>query len=186
MKRKGVGSSGVRVWAVASLMAAAATGCGDDGPTGPKPASLSDLFGSQLLRADGTGVGVGTLDNTALIGIYFASPTCPACGAFTPILVDAYDQIHGEGRSFEVVLVTHGISEAALVDYMNDAGMSWLAVPPQGNQPNLLAQRFNIRWVPTLVIVDASGNTVSLTGREEVTRNGAAAYDAWLAAAGSG
>ena len=169
---------------MAALMGCAASGCDGDGPTGPEPASLPDMFGNQLYRADGSAVGVGVLNNTSVIGIYFASPGCPACGAFTPLLVNAYDQLRDEGRSFEVVLVTGGISEQSLFDYMAGSGMAWLAVSSQSSEGDALAQRYDVQWVPTLVIIDGTANTVSMTGREELTQSGAAAFDAWLAASG--
>jgi hypothetical protein len=173
---------GCKTILVAALVGLAVSGCGDDGPTEPEPVSLSDLFGNQLFRADGSSVGVGALDHASVIGIYFASPGCPACGAFTPILIDAYNQLREAGQSFEVVLVTDGISDSSLFDYMADSAMPCLAVSSQGNRANALAQRYDVRWVPTLVIIDGAVNTISLTGREELTQNGAAAYDAWLAA----
>ena len=184
MRQRRPWTYGWRAIAAAALMGCAASGCDGDGPTGPEPASLPDLFGNQLYRADGGAVGVGALNNTAVIGIYFASPGCPACGAFTPLLVDAYNQLRGDGRSFEVVLVTGGISEESLFDYMVDSGMGWLAVSSQSSNGNVLAQRYDVQWVPTLVIIDGAANTISVTGREELTQSGAAAFDAWLAASG--
>jgi len=163
-------------------MGCAVSGCGGDGPTGPEPASLSDLFGNQLYRADGSPVGVGALDGTDVIGAYFASPGCPACGGFTPILVDAYNQLRAEGRSFEVVLVSGNVSNSSLFEYMVDWGMPWLAVSPQSGKADALVQRYDVRWIPTLVIIDGALNTISMTGREELTQSGTAAYDAWLAA----
>ena len=173
-------TSGWRSIAAAALLGCAFSGCSGDGPTGPEPASLLEMFGNQLLRADGSTVDAGALDDTAVIGIYFASTGCPACGAFTPVLVDVYDQLQEDGRSFEVVLVIAGVTESALVDHMADSGMSWLAVPSQSSRTKALARLYNVLWVPTLVIIDGATNTVSLNGREEVTQNGAAAFDAWL------
>jgi nucleoredoxin len=171
---------------MAALMGTAVYGCGGDGPTEPMTASLSDLFGAQLYKADGSQVSVGSLNQNAVIGIYFASAGCPACGAFTPMLVDAYDQLKEDGQSFEVALITYGITEPALFDYMVDSEMSWLAVSPLSDKVDALVQRYNVRFVPTLVIIDNAANTISLTGREELAQNGAAAYDAWLAASGGG
>lgn len=165
---------------VAMLIAWASSGCGSDGPTNPEPLSLSELFGTQLFRADGTSVGLGALEGKDIIGIYFASPGCPACGGFNPTLVDAYNQLGEDGRSFEVVLVTLGTSLSALFEYMSDSGMPWLALSPESSRANALAQRYNIRWVPTLVIIDETGKTLSLTGREELTEDGPAAYDEWV------
>ena len=174
----------MRTIPVAILIACVVSACGDDGPTelDTGPVTLSDLFGTQLYRADGSQVGVSVLQNTPIIGIYFASPTCPACIAFSPVLVEAYNDLETEGRSFEVVLAVHGISDPSLFDFMTDAGMPWLAVSSQSGRPNTLAQRYGVQWVPTLIIIDSSGKTLSLNGREEVTQNGSGAYDGWIGA----
>lgn len=171
---------------LASLAVFFASACGDDSPSGPGSTSLPDLFGDLLYRADGTTVDVQTLQTRVLIGIYFASPTCPACAGFSPILMEAYGQWQDEGRSFEVVLVSPGISDLGLLNYMSETGMGWLAVPSQSKRANTLAQRYNVRWIPTLVVIDPEGGTVSLNGREEVTLDGAGAYDQWLAAQAGG
>ena len=173
---------GLRVIAVAVLLGSAVFGCGDDGPTAPEVATLRDLLGTQLFRANGTQVGVETLDDDTLVGIYFSSPGCPACGAFTPVLVDAYNQLKEEGRPFEVVLVSVGISDSALFEFMSDSGMPWLAVSSQSDRAEALVNRYNVRWVPTLVVVDSTGKLISLNGRDEVMQSGTAAYDGWLAA----
>lgn len=184
MWKKRPWTRGWKTGSVVALLGCMASGCGGDGPTEPVPASLPELFGNQLFKADGSTVGVGVLDNDAVIGIYFADPGCPACGAFTPILVDAYDQLREDGRSFEVVLVTAGINESSLFDFMVGSAMQWLAVSSQSGKANTLAQRYDVRWIPTLVVIDGAANTLSLTGREELTQSGTAAYDAWLAASG--
>ena len=182
MLQKAPGAMGLRAILVVAFVGGVVYGCGGDGPTGPQPTSFSALFGDQLYKADGSSVETGTLDQTSIIGIYFASPECPACGSFTPLLIDAYDQLRGEGRSFEVVVVTVGVSDTALFEYMEDSGMPWLAVPAQSKKPSQLAQRYLVRWVPTLIVIDGNLNVVSFSGREELTQGGPAIYDAWLAA----
>ena len=117
-----------------------------------------------------------------MIGIYFASPGCPACGGFTPFLIAAYGQLRDDGRPFEVVLVTPGINDLALLEYMLDSEMPWLAVSSENGKANSLLHRYDIRWVPTLLILDTAGNLLSRTGREELTQEGIDAYDDWLAA----
>ncbi len=160
--------------------------CDSGDPAGPQPTSLAELFGTQLYRADGSTVGVQTLDGTPVIGIYYASPACPACGGFTPLLVDVYNELKTEGKSFEVVLVSPGITNALLFEYMVDSEMPWLAVSSQSNVANALVQRYNVRWVPTLILIDDSARTLSLTGRDELLEKGVGAYDDWLAAGSVG
>lgn len=184
-RQKGSRTWASRAMATAALLCCAASGCGDDGPAGLGPASLPNLFGDKLYRADGSTVAVEVLDDAAVIGIYFASRGCPACGGFTPLLVDVYNQLRESGRSFEVVLVSAGVSESFLLEYMVDSEMPWMAVPPLSKKANTLGQRYNIRWIPTLVIIDGAANVISRTGREELVEKGVAAYDDWLAAAGS-
>jgi len=171
--------------AAAVLVGFSISACGGEDSTGPSPASLSDLFGNQLVKADGSTVGVAGLNNVPLIGIYFANPGCPACAGFTPTLVEAYDQLKAEGKPFEIVLVTGGISDAMLSSYMVDSEMGWLAISPQSGKINSIVQRYNVRWVPTLIVIDDDLGTVTSTGREEITQAGAAIYDVWLSAGGS-
>lgn len=158
-------------------------GCGDDSPTEPSRASLLELFGDTLLRADGSVEGIEALEGAALIGIYFGSYQCSACAGFTPILVDAYGQLREQGRSFEVVYVSLDPGEASMLSYMTESGMSWLAVPWRGSHSNALLERYDVEWIPTLIIIDGEGGTVSREGAQEVVDHGAAAYDDWLARA---
>ena len=173
----------LRSAAVLCLVGVTLSGCGEGDPTGASPNSISQLFGNQLYRSDGVPVGSEALEGKTLIGIFFANPGCPACGAFTPLLVDAYQELKESGRSFEVVLVSLGLSDAMLQQYMAEMEMPWLAESPGSKQANALVQRYNVRWVPTLVIVDKDARTVSMFGRDEVAEYGAAAYDDWMATA---
>lgn len=157
-------------------------GAACDSAVAPPPgASLQELFGSTLLTADGTVVGIEALEGKALIAIYFGARGCPACAAFTPLLVDAYDELQGAGRSFEVVYVSSDGSALGMYQYMVDAGMGWLALPWGGSHSAALGQRYGVRWIPTLIVIDGEGYTVSMSGHVEITERGAAAYDDWLA-----
>jgi hypothetical protein len=102
------------------------------------------------------------------------------------MLVDAYTQWRDDGKPFEVVLVTSGITDEGLFEYMTDSGMPWLALSPSSDKVLSLVQRYGIQWVPTLIIIDSDGNTLSFTGREDVAERGAAAYDTWVGASAGG
>jgi nucleoredoxin len=158
--------------------------CDSTGP--PAPASLADLFGPTLLTADGRVVGIEALEGKAIIAIYFGAQGCPACAVFTPRLVDVYNELRGAGRSFEVVYVSSDGSAASMHQYMQEAGMGWLALPWGGGWSMALGQRYGVQFIPTVIVVDGSGATVSLKGREEIDGRGAAAYQDWLARSGGG
>lgn len=157
--------------------------CGDDGPTEPAPASLVELFGDTLHRAGGSVEGIEQLEGIALIGIYFGSHQCPACASFTPTLVHVYDQLQDE--SFEVVYVSLDPSEVSMFSYMTESRMPWFALPWGGPHSSALLERYQVKWIPTLIVIDGAGRTVSWNGVGEVSDDGAAAYDDWLARSGS-
>jgi cytochrome oxidase Cu insertion factor (SCO1/SenC/PrrC family) len=169
---------------VATVCAGLVAGC-DGTPTEPPAASLVELFGETLHRADGSVVGIEAVEAAALVGIYFGSYQCPACAGFTPTLVDVYDRLQDQGRSFEVVYVSLDPTEASMFSYMTESGMSWLAVPWQGTHSNALLDRYRVQWIPTLIIIDGEGRTVSKDGVGDLRADGAAAYDDWLERSGS-
>lgn len=165
------------------LWAGVLAGCGKDGPTEPEAeaVSLSELFGTQIFSANGAPVGLAALESAQVIGIYFASAGCPACQAFNPVLAETYADLKAEERPFEVVLVTSAISLAAMFDYMDEGNMEWLAISPLSGKANVLANRFNVRWVPTLILIDSDGMLLSESGREQVAQLGAGAWSVWTA-----
>ena len=171
--------------AIAVAVCGLLAGCGGDSPTGvAPPASLEELFGDTLYRADSSRVGIDALQDAPLIGIYFAAHACSACASFTPLLLDAYRELRATDRAFEVVLVSGDPTEAAMFTHMTDREMPWLALPWQGRHALGLVDRYGVRWIPTLIIVDGDGATVSVDGRDEIAASGAAAGDAWLEASG--
>jgi thiol-disulfide isomerase/thioredoxin len=54
---------------------------------------------------------------------------CPPCRGFTPLLVEAYNELRTAGRAFEVVFVSSDRDAGAMRGYMRDASMPWPAVP---------------------------------------------------------
>lgn len=150
-------------------------------PTNETP-SFEELFGTVLLEADGSEVTIAALNGKAVIGIYFAASTCPACGAFTPELVRVYNELRTGGKSFEVVLASVDADADAVLPFMQKYGMPWLAVPHDRSLILGLAGRWGIQWVPTLVVIDSRRRTITTAGRGEIVAKGAGAYEDWLAA----
>ena len=189
-----VGSKRVRDTVLGNILLAGlccfvVTSCkqADDGlsPEDPPPAaSLSELFGSVLLQADGHEVGIATIEQKEIIAIYFEAQRCPVCAQFTPLLKSAYEKIGLAGKSFEVVIVSYDATEQEMLDHMTDAGMTWLAVPFGGGTIEALTLRYEVQFIPTVVVLDSDGNTISMNGRGDVDAKGALAYDDWLAQIG--
>lgn len=156
----------------------------DDGisPLEPPPiSSLSDLFGDVLLNADGDSIETETISNNTVIAIYFEGHWCSSCAAFTPLLMSTYAELELAAKSFEVVLVSFDVNRSELLGHMQDTGMAWLAVPPDGGRVGALAQRYAVQFIPTLIVIDSDGNTVTMDGRDDLVTKGSQAYDDWLA-----
>jgi thiol-disulfide isomerase/thioredoxin len=161
--------------------------CGGDGGTSPEaptadPTSLAGLFGSTLVRSDGSSVAIQALQTKALIGIYFAAGWCPACAAFTPRLVAAYDTLRAADASFEIVMVSFDYGAADMLAHMKSRGMRWPAVPYESGSRRALADLYGVQLIPTLVVIDAGLRTITRDGRDDVAVKGSAAYGDWLTA----
>ncbi len=190
-----MGGEGVRGRAlartvVAGLLCCLSASCGsditgngsiDDLPGGSSP-TLSDLFGSTLLRADGSQASLVALQGQSIIGIYFASRSCPACAGFTPELVSTYNAIRKAGKPFEIVFASVDPASLDLTAYMREYGMGWVAIPLGSEKIMELAKRYDVEWIPTLIVIDSGRKTITKTGREDVLAKGAAAFETWLAA----
>jgi cytochrome oxidase Cu insertion factor (SCO1/SenC/PrrC family) len=142
------------------------------------PPELEALFGKRLVNAKGKKCSTAELTGKK-IGIYFSASWCPPCRAFTPQLVAAYNQLQTEGKPFEVVLVTSDKDEASMKAYMKRHDMPWLAIPFGEKQIDALKKKYSVAGIPMLVVVDATGKTLSDKARGEVMQDGAKAYDAW-------
>ena len=62
-----------------------------------------------------------------MVGLYFSAHWCPPCKGFTPKLADAYQELIGLGKSFEIVFLSSDKSEDAFKEYFNE--MPWVALP---------------------------------------------------------
>ncbi len=154
---------------------------GETAPAAAKPAEsvMAALFGQELLNAKGEKVSVDKLDGK-LVGIYFSAHWCPPCRAFTPELVKFHKAVAGAGKPFEIVFVSSDRNAKAMMGYMKETRMPWLAVPFGSPKKEALGKKYGVQGIPTLVVINAKGETVSTKARGEVSSRGAAAFDAWV------
>lgn len=188
MESAGLRGSALARLIVAGLSCCLCASCGGSEPTDPaeppagSDATFAELFGSVLLKADGSSVGIQAIQTKAIVGIYFAAGWCPACAEFTPTLVSAYGELTKAGKSFEIVLVSLDASSADMLTHMRNRGMAWLAIPYDSARIRALIDRYGVEWIPTLVILDNDRTIITKGGRDDIVVKGAAAFDDWLAA----
>ena len=141
---------------------------------------LNEYFGDQLVLADGSKVPVSNLKGKKVIGIYFSAHWCPPCRAFTPVLVKTFNTWQKEGKSIDIVFVSSDQNANAMANYMEEMKMPWKGLPFSSSKKQALAQKYSVRGIPTLVIIDKDGKIITKQGRVDVAAKGAAAFDAWI------
>ena len=129
--------------------------------------TLEELVGSELMDVNGNKVDVKSLQGK-IIGLYFSAHWCRPCRDFTPKLVEFRN---ANAKDFEVIFVSSDRSAADQQKYMQESGMNWPSVPYQSECKAILKERFSIRGIPALIIVDGKGNLISSQGRSEVNAN---------------
>jgi nucleoredoxin len=134
----------------------------------PAPADVSqglkDLFDTGLIGADGISVGLDVLEDK-VVGIYFSAHWCGPCRKFTPDLVKYHDRY---GDDFEIVFVSSDRSKKAQFEYMESAGMAWPAVRYDSETVKALKSMYQVSGIPTLVMVNGEGETITREGRRMV------------------
>jgi nucleoredoxin len=128
---------------------------------------LADLLPETLVNAEGKEVSRDSLKGK-VVGLYFSAGWCPPCRAFTPKLVEFRNKNKDD---FEVVFVSSDKNAEAQMKYMKDYKMQWLAVPFVAEQRAALGTKFEVRGIPTLIIIDENGRTLSSDGRTDVMSN---------------
>lgn len=113
------------------------------------------------------------------IGLYFSSQWCSPGVKFTPKLASIYHKINQEftadtNHKFEIVFVSSDHNLTAFNSYFGT--MPWMAIPY--GDPNIkhLAKYFDIKGIPSLVIIGPDGKTVTKQGRNLINLYEESAY----------
>lgn len=139
---------------------------------------IKTYFGEQVVRKDGTNESTETLAGKK-IGLYFSAHWCPPCRAFSPVLVKTYNEIRDKGNEFEIILVSSDRNGDDMFGYMREVDMPWVAIPFGSPLRAKLSEQYGVQGIPTFVILDEGGRTVTKDGRGDVASKGAAAFDDW-------
>ena len=132
---------------------------------------MEEIIGKTLRRGKET-IGVDTIinENPEFIGIYFGAHWAPPCRLFTPALADFHNKINGgssDQKKIEIIFCSNDGNDAAFE--RNYAEMPFDAIPYSDEQRiQNLKQRFGINGIPTLVVLDKRGETVSYEGRVDI------------------
>lgn len=132
----------------------------------PASDALIELFGEELQGKSGTIKTADALDGKKNIMIYFSAHWCPPCRGFTPQLAAKYKS-SAAANGIEVVFVSSDQDEDGFSSYYGE--MPWLALPfADRDRKAKLSEKYEVRGIPSLVILDPSGTLITTEGRRDV------------------
>merc|ERR1712018_955560 len=131
-----------------------------------------------LIKANGSKVEASkALANKSIVCLYFSAHWCPPCRGFTPILKDFYEEAEAQG--VEIIFVSSDRDSEAMVSYMKESHGDWYALE-HGNLKKELSEKYNVRGIPTLVVLKGDGTLISANGRGDVQSKGPGALKGWM------
>ena len=128
---------------------------------------MAALFGKQLVTKTGV-VDTAAHLSGKVVGIYFSAHWCGPCRSFTPVLAKHYAAYQAAGKPFEVVFASSDKSQTDFDKYFGS--MPWSALPFEARtEKEALSAKYGVRGIPTLVLVDENGETITKDGRAAVS-----------------
>ncbi|KAJ8310471.1 hypothetical protein KUTeg_012336 [Tegillarca granosa] len=148
-----------------------------------KMAAIEAIVGANLLTKDGLKDTKDVVKDKEVIvnkesavifsifiikGLYFSAHWCPPCRAFTPVLAEQYTKIKDKGKKFEVIFISSDRDQSAFNEYYNE--MPWNALPfTATEQIGKVKQKYAIRGIPTLILLNPDGEIISKDGRSLIS-----------------
>ena len=142
-----------------------------------------DKLPATLIDRRGMKINTSKVLKGKMVALYFSASWCGPCHKFTPELVKFYKRV-SKKSNFELILVSSDRTSEAMMNYMKKYSMPWLAVPFNDSQRSELKREFNIRGIPTLIVLDSNGKIISTQARHEVYSRGTDAMKIWQRNAG--
>lgn len=102
------------------------------------------------------------LDGARFVAVYYSAHWCPPCRAFTPELVEFYNNARTRRPNLKVLFVSSDRDQDAMTGYMKEYKMPWPALDfdKKGSTP-ALRRPDHERGIPNLVFLDADGRELS-------------------------
>jgi len=122
------------------------------------------LKSKNIIDKDGRPVDMSSFDDK-IIGLYFSAHWCGPCRGFTPKLAEKYKELIAE-KNFEIIFISSDEDEGQALEYYAEMPWKMLAFSDREAEREL-SSRFQVKGIPTLVLIDAVG-TITTNGREAV------------------
>ena len=127
-----------------------------------------EMLGDTLKTKDGT-VKTAEALKDKYVALYFSAHWCPPCRGFTPKLSEWYSKSF-KGKGLEIVFVSSDRDEKAFNEY--HAEQPFLALPfADRSRKAALSKQFKVQGIPSLVILNKDGTTITTKGRAAVSED---------------
>jgi len=141
---------------------------------------MKKLFGDQLVGVKNSEVSSDELKDK-IVAVYFSAHWCPPCRQFTPLLSKTYQDLIKESKPFEIIFVSSDQDEDSFKEYFGS--MPWKAISfEKEDVRTALGEKFGIRGIPALIVLNSEGKVISKDGRAEVMKSKEKAFDTWSSA----
>lgn len=109
------------------------------------------------------------------IGLYFGAHWCPPARNFTKQLVESYTELVTIlNQPFEVIFISTDRDQDEFICSLST--MPWPAIPYEDKTRQDLKRIFDIKGIPTLILIGPDGKTISNNGRAVISMYGAMAF----------
>lgn len=131
-------------------------------PEGPPEGETLDI---KFTAMDGREVDLAKMKGKVVL-IDFWATWCGPCVAELPHVLDAYSKFHDKG--FEIVGISFDSDRAKLERMMTEKQMTWPQFFDGTGWKNEFGQRYGIRGIPTMWLVNKDGKLASKNGRRDL------------------
>ncbi|XP_057949039.1 probable nucleoredoxin 1 [Malania oleifera] len=142
-----------------------------------KEQSLSSILVSRsrdfVISNDGKKIPVSELEGK-MVGLYFSVHAHGMCLEFTSKLVEVYNKLKERGENLEIVLISLDHEEEHFKEGFET--MPWVALPFKDKSCDKLIRYFELRTLPTLVVIGPDGKTLNPNVAELIEDHGIEAY----------
>jgi thiol-disulfide isomerase/thioredoxin len=146
----------------------------------------NQLLGDRLTDEMDSDLSLTRVKDADFVMLYFSASYCPSCHEFSPKLKAAYKTLKKQGKKVEIIwpwLNKDPNDEKEYRDYRK--GMPWLCTPfSNKTQTQELRDRFHVKLIPRLVILDKNRKVVNMDGRASVVEDPACKNFPWFAQIG--
>jgi thiol-disulfide isomerase/thioredoxin len=148
-----------------------------DGPRNVTP--IEAIIGSKFLNNKNEEISyLDSIFNCNLYGLFFTASWCSPCELFVKDLIDIYINANEGIRNIEIIQINYEKEEGSFKS--NIADRPWVFMPHNDPRANELKEKFNILYIPVLVIFKSDGTLLTTNGRQIISNEGVNAIDKWL------